>query len=98
MSNRIYTFGGLDGLICGIDFGIIAVALPYMRAFELYSDKQIGWIVGGNEGELSGDRPRKVRLKRSIISILFAVIAQTAENENSMRKILELILLRLKEV
>ena len=47
MSNRIYAFGGLGGLICGIDFGIIAVALPYMRALELYSDKQIGWIVGG---------------------------------------------------
>ena len=47
MSNRIYAFGGLGGLICGIDFGIIAVALTYMRALELYSDKQIGWIVGG---------------------------------------------------
>ena len=47
MSNRIYAFSGLGGLICGIDFGIISVALPYMRALELYSDKQIGWIVGG---------------------------------------------------
>ena len=40
-------FGGLGGLICGIDFGIIAVALPYIRALRLYTDAQIGWIVGG---------------------------------------------------
>ena len=44
---RILTFGGLGGLICGIDFGIIAVAVPYIRSLRLYSDSQIGWIVGG---------------------------------------------------
>ena len=44
---RILTFGGLGGLICGIDFGIIAVAVPYIRALGLYSDAQVGWIVGG---------------------------------------------------
>lgn len=44
---RILTFGGLGGLICGIDFGIIAVAVPYIRSLCLYSDAQIGWIVGG---------------------------------------------------
>ena len=44
---RILTFGGLGGLICGIDFGIIAVAVPYIRSLRLYSDAQIGWIVGG---------------------------------------------------
>ncbi len=44
---RILTFGGLGGLICGIDFGIIAVAVPYIRSLCLYSDTQIGWIVGG---------------------------------------------------
>ena len=44
---RILTFGGLGGLICGIDFGIIAVAVPYIRSLRLYSDTQIGWIVGG---------------------------------------------------
>ena len=42
-----FAFGGLGGLVCGIDFGIIAVAVPYLRALELYSDEQIGWIVGG---------------------------------------------------
>ena len=44
---RILTFGGVGGLICGIDFGIIAVAVPYLRALKLYSDAQLGWIVGG---------------------------------------------------
>ena len=44
---RILTFGGLGGLISGIDFGIIAVAVPYIRSLHLYSDSQIGWIVGG---------------------------------------------------
>ena len=39
--------GGLGGLMCGIDFGIIAVSLPYIRALSLYTDVQIGWIVGG---------------------------------------------------
>lgn len=44
---RILTFGGFGGLICGIDFGIIAVAVPYIRSLHLYSDAKIGWIVGG---------------------------------------------------
>ena len=39
--------GGLGGLLCGIDFGIIAVSMPYIRALGLYNDLQIGWIVGG---------------------------------------------------
>lgn len=39
--------GGLGGLLCGIDFGIIAVALPYVRSLALYTDAQVGWIVGG---------------------------------------------------
>lgn len=43
----VLAFGGLGGLICGIDFGIITVAVPYIRALELYSDALIGWIVGG---------------------------------------------------
>ncbi len=33
--------------MCGIDFGIIAVSLPYIRALAFYTDVQIGWIVGG---------------------------------------------------
>ena len=44
---RIFAFGGLGGLICGIDFGIVAVAVPYMRSLGLYSDAHVGWIVGG---------------------------------------------------
>ena len=47
MDMRIYSFGGLGGLVCGIDFGIIAVAVPYIRALQLYTDLQLGWIVGG---------------------------------------------------
>ena len=47
MNSRIFVFGGLGGLICGIDFGIIGVAVPYIRALGLYSDAQIGRIVGG---------------------------------------------------
>ena len=39
--------GGLGGLLCGIDFGIIAVSIPYIRALKLYTDLQVGWIVGG---------------------------------------------------
>ena len=34
---RILIFGGLGGIICGIDFGIIAVAVPYIRSLRLYS-------------------------------------------------------------
>ena len=44
---RIFAFGGLGGLVCGIDFGIIAVAVPYIRSLSLYTDAQVGWIVGG---------------------------------------------------
>ena len=47
MKLRIYSFGGLGGRVCGIDFGIIAFAVPYIRALQLYTDAQIGWIVGG---------------------------------------------------
>ena len=47
MDMRIYSFGGLGGLVCGIDFGIIAVAVPYIRALQLYTDLQLGWLVGG---------------------------------------------------
>lgn len=39
--------GGLGGLLCGIDFGIIAVSLPYIRSLGLYTDLQLGSIVGG---------------------------------------------------
>ena len=52
-----------------------------------------------------GDRPRvawgqapKSVLKHLIILIFFAIIAKMVENENPMRNILKLILLRLKEV
>ena len=45
--NFLLFVGGLGGLLCGIDFGIIAVSMPYIRALGLYNDLQIGWIVGG---------------------------------------------------
>ena len=38
--------GGLGGLLYGIDFGVIAASMPYIRALRLYTDAQLGWIVG----------------------------------------------------
>ena len=43
----ILLVGGLGGLLCGIDFGIIAVSLPYIRSLRIYTDMQLGSIVGG---------------------------------------------------
>ena len=40
------TIGGLGGLLYGIDFGIIAVSMPYIKALEIYSDAEVSWIVG----------------------------------------------------
>ena len=45
-----------------------------------------------------GARPPKVCQKHIVILIFFAIIAKMVENENSMRNILGLILLRLKKV
>ena len=38
---------GLGGLLYGIDFGVISVAMPYIKALGLYSDMHVSWIVGG---------------------------------------------------
>ena len=39
--------GGLGGLLYGIDFGVIAVSMPYIKALAIYTDAQVSWIVGG---------------------------------------------------
>ena len=39
--------GGLGGLLYGIDFGVIAVSMPYIKALAVYTDAQVSWIVGG---------------------------------------------------
>ena len=38
--------GGLGGLLYGIDFGVIAVSMPYIKALKIYTDAQVSWIVG----------------------------------------------------
>ena len=37
---------GLGGLLYGIDFGVIAVSMPYIKALKYYTDAQVSWIVG----------------------------------------------------
>ena len=37
---------GLGGLLYGIDFGVIAVSMPYIKALKIYTDAQVSWIVG----------------------------------------------------
>ena len=39
--------GGLGGLLYGIDFGVIAVSMPYIKALKIYTDAEVSWIVGG---------------------------------------------------
>ena len=39
--------GGLGGLLYGIDFGVIAVSMPYIKVLKIYSDAEVSWIVGG---------------------------------------------------
>ena len=38
--------GGLGGLLYGIDFGVIAVSMPYIKALKIYTDAEVSWIVG----------------------------------------------------
>ena len=38
--------GGLGGLLYGIDFGVIAVSMPYIKALKMYTDAEVSWIVG----------------------------------------------------
>ena len=42
----LLAIGGLGGLLYGIDFGIIAVSMPYIKALGIYTDAQVSWIVG----------------------------------------------------
>ena len=37
---------GLGGLLYGIDFGVIAVSMPYIKALKIYTDAEVSWIVG----------------------------------------------------
>ena len=37
---------GLGGLLYGIDFGVIAVSMPYIKALRIYTDAEVSWIVG----------------------------------------------------
>ena len=52
----------------------------------------------GTDPVLRGARPQKVCQKHHIILIFFVIIAKMVENENSMRNILRLTLLRLKRL
>ena len=38
--------GGLGGLLYGIDFGVIAAAMPYLKTMGVFSDSQVSLIVG----------------------------------------------------
>ena len=38
--------GGVGGLLYGIDFGVIAVSMPYIKALKIYTDAEVSWIVG----------------------------------------------------
>ena len=42
----LLAMAGLGGLLYGVDFGVIATAEPYLKALGIYSDGQIGLIVG----------------------------------------------------
>ena len=51
MTARVKTWfllviGGLGGLLYGIDFGVIAVSMPYIKALKIYTDAEVSWIVG----------------------------------------------------
>ena len=42
----LLAIGGLGGLLYGIDFGVIAVSMPYIKALKVYTDAEVSWIVG----------------------------------------------------
>ena len=42
----LLTIAGLGGLLYGIDFGVIAVSMPYIKALKIYTDAEVSWIVG----------------------------------------------------
>ena len=42
----LLVIGGLGGLLYGIDFGVIAAAMPYLKTRGVFSDSQVSLIVG----------------------------------------------------
>jgi MFS family permease len=42
----LFTMAGLSGLLYGIDIGVIAAALPYLKASTSFTDAQLSLIVG----------------------------------------------------
>ena len=42
----LFTMAGLSGLLYGIDIGVIAAALPYLKAATAFTDAQLSLIVG----------------------------------------------------
>ena len=45
-TSYLLAIGGLGGLLYGIDFGVIAVSMPYIKALKIYTDAEVSWIVG----------------------------------------------------
>ena len=42
----LFAMAGLSGLLYGIDIGVIAAALPYLKAATAFTDAQLSLIVG----------------------------------------------------
>ena len=42
----LLVMGGLGGLLYGIDFGVIAAAMPYLKTMGVFTDSQVSLIVG----------------------------------------------------
>lgn len=42
----LLSVGGLGGLLYGIDFGVIAAAMPYLKTMGVFNDSQVSLIVG----------------------------------------------------
>ena len=42
----LLAIGGLGGLLYGIDFGVIAAAMPYLKTMGVFTDSQVSLIVG----------------------------------------------------
>ena len=42
----LLVIGGLGGLLYGIDFGVIAAAMPYLKTMGVFTDSQVSLIVG----------------------------------------------------
>ena len=59
---------------------------------------QFSPLILGTDPVLRGARPQKECQKHLVILTFFAIIAKMVENENPMRNILGLILLRSKKV